>query len=135
MADLGDPTACIETAKQQEPERQKLAAFLEAAASVMDGDWRVNDLIRHADIHLPVKGGSMDKQAYLKDALDEIAGERGTINPRVLGRWIERHDSDRCAGFFLERRGTRQRAALWRSVVMISRMRRKITHQTHETHS
>jgi hypothetical protein len=48
IAELGDPTACIETAKQQEPERQKLAAFLEAAASAMQGDWRIADLIRQA---------------------------------------------------------------------------------------
>ena len=31
------------------PERQQLAAFLEATAAVMDGEWRVADLISHAD--------------------------------------------------------------------------------------
>jgi hypothetical protein len=111
IAELGDPTACIDTAKEQEPERQKLAAFLEAAASVMDGDWRVADLIRHAG-GMPDDGGNYNSTLY--DALEEIAGERGTINPRILGRWIDRHDKTRCAGFYLERRGTKQSDALWR---------------------
>ena len=111
IAELGDPTACIDTAKDQEPERQKLAAFLEAAASVMDGDWRAADLIRHAGDMRDDRG---NWNSPLHDALEEIAGERGTINPRILGRWIERHDGTRASGYFLERVGTRQRAALWR---------------------
>jgi hypothetical protein len=107
---LGDPTACIEAAKDQEPERQKLAAFLEATVAAMaDNDWRVADIIRRADAF------QMNLQsAALKDALEEIAGERGRINPRILGRWIERHADTRCGGCYLERRGAKQRAAVWR---------------------
>lgn len=107
IAELGDPTACVETAKEKEPDRQKLAAFLEAAASIMQGKWRVADLIKQA-------GSLLDGASALHDALEEIAGERSTINPRILGRWIERHKDARCAGFYLERRGTRQRASLWK---------------------
>ena len=79
----------------------------------MQGDWRIADLIRQAG---NIEGASSvgDWKAGLHDALDEIAGERGSINPRILGRWIERHKDARCAGFYLERRGTRQRASLWR---------------------
>jgi hypothetical protein len=43
----------------------------------------------------------------------------------AIGRWIERHDGTRTAGFYLERRGTRQRAALWR-------IRRYDQHQRNE---
>ncbi len=117
FADLGDPTSCIETAKAKEPERQKLAAFLEAAAAVMeDRDWRVADLIKRAEgphnpDYVPSELGR--KEAVLHDALEEIAGERGNINPRVLGRWVERYDNTRCAGYYLERRGAKQRAVLW----------------------
>ena len=32
--DLGDPAACIEIAKQEEPERQKLATFLTTVAAI-----------------------------------------------------------------------------------------------------
>ena len=108
IADLGDPTACIERAKDQEPERQKLAAFLEATAAVMEAkDWRVADLIRRVDQDW-ADGGP------LQDALEEIAGDRGKINPRILGRWIERYANTRCAGYYLERRGSKHRAAVWR---------------------
>ena len=107
IADLGDPTACIERAKDQEPERQKLAAFLEATAAVMEAkDWRVADLIRRVDQDW-ADGGP------LQDALEEIAGDRGKINPRILGRWIERYSDTRCAGYYLERRGSKHRAAVW----------------------
>ena len=35
----------------------------------------------------------------LRDALEEIAGERGgKFNSRILGHWIERHKETRCAG-------------------------------------
>ena len=107
IADLGDPTACIEQAKAQEPERQKLAAFLEATAAAMEArEWRVAELVRKAD--------SDWLDGRLKDALDDIAGDRGKINPRILGRWIERNVDTRCAGYYLERRGTKQNAAVWR---------------------
>jgi len=115
IADLGDPTACIQATKKKEPERQKLAAFLEATAAVMeDEQWRVADLIRkarEADFLDSVNDSSL---GALNDALQEIAGERGKINPRILGRWIERYADTRCAGYYLERCGTRQHAALWR---------------------
>jgi hypothetical protein len=107
IAALGDPTACIERAKDQEPERQKLAAFLEATAAVVEAkDWRVADLVRQADNDW--------LEGKLKDAVEEIAGDRGKINPRILGRWIERYANTRCAGYYLERRGSKHRAAIWR---------------------
>ncbi len=106
IADLGDPTACIERAKDQEPERQKLAAFLEASAAAMEArEWRVADLVRKAD--------SDWLNGRLKAALEEIAGDRGKISPRILGRWIERHADTRCAGYYLERQGTKQHAMVW----------------------
>lgn len=118
IAELGDPTACIETAKEQEPERQKLAALLESAAAIMgDADWRVADLIRRSDdLTLPQDSilEFSSARSALKDAIEEIAGERGSINHRRLGRWIESREGCRCAGFYLQRQGTKQRAVLWR---------------------
>ncbi len=115
IAELGDPAASIATAKEREPERQKLAAFLETAAAIMgiapDGKrWRTGDLIQKA-MNAPV----FDEEAQtLRDVLLEIAGERHVINPRILGRWIERHTDDRCNGLYVARAGERGRAALWR---------------------
>lgn len=73
----------------------------------MEADWRVADLIRRVDQEW-ADGGP------LQDALEEIAGDRGKINPRMLGRWIERYANTRCAGYYLERRGSKHRAAVWR---------------------
>jgi hypothetical protein len=114
---LGDPTACIEAAKEQEPERQKLAALLTSVAAIFKGsNWRVADLIERANrspcdpLHL-----TPDEKVFagLRSALEEIAGERGKINSRMLGRWIESHKDIRCAGFFLNRVGIKQNAVLW----------------------
>ena len=72
--------------------------------------WRTGDLIQKAQ-NAPL----IDDQAQaLHDVLMEIAGERHAINPRILGRWIERHTDDRCNGLFITRAGERCRAALWR---------------------
>ncbi len=114
VAQLGDPAASIANAKEQEPERQKLAAFLETTAAIMgvgaDGvRWRTGDLIQRAK-NAPLTDES--GQA-LHDVLLEIAGERQSINPRILGRWIERHTDDRCGGLYIKRAGERRHAALW----------------------
>jgi hypothetical protein len=55
-----------------------------------------------------------DAARELRDVLLEIAGERGSINVRMLGRWIERQVDVRCGGLYVERAGEKQRAALWR---------------------
>jgi hypothetical protein len=114
IAALGDPAASIASAKEREPERQKLAGFLDTTAAVMgvapEGKlWRTGDLIQKAS-----NAPAYDEQALaLHDVLLEIAGERHSINPRILGRWIERHTDDRCNGRYVTRAGERCRAALW----------------------
>jgi hypothetical protein len=113
-ASVADPVNVMERAKRAEPERVKLGALLMAAHSVMrDGRWRVADLIKAAE---PAAGGHAscsEDVAALRAALEEIAVERGAINPRILGRWIERQADQHCAGLWLERAGTKWRAVLW----------------------
>jgi hypothetical protein len=115
IAAPGDPTASIAKAKEKEPGRQKLGAFLEAARDAMgagaDGrKWRVGDLIQ------TLNGAALTDAAAqaLRDAVMEIAGDRGGINPRILGRWLERCADARCGGLYVERAGEKQRAVLWR---------------------
>lgn len=114
ITELADPTSPIAAAKEIEPERLKLGAFLESVAAVMGcGDgaerWRTNDLIQRANTAL-----DFEPHQELRDVLVEIAGERGTICPRRLGRWIEKQTDSRCGGLFVERMGEKKRAALWR---------------------
>lgn len=113
IAELGDPTVSIGKAKEMEPERQKLNSFLEAVRAVMGAGeagqrWRTADLMQRAE------GMLHDNERELRDVLREIAGERNTINSRVLGRWIERQVDIRCGGLFVERAGSMNRAILWR---------------------
>ena len=40
-------------------------------------------------------------QSVLLDALEEIAGQNGKLNVRILGRWLERHSGQLCTGLRL----------------------------------
>ena len=49
FVEIGDPTSCIEAAKEEEPVHQKLAAFPETVAALLeDSSWCIAGLIRVA---------------------------------------------------------------------------------------
>jgi Toprim domain-containing protein len=101
---ISDPVDVIERAKRSEPERMKLAAVLRAVHALKaDGRWRTADLIE-----LTVNGN-----ATLRDALTEVAGDRGAINSRMLGRWIERQAGRHCEGMWFQKAGIRSGNNLW----------------------
>jgi hypothetical protein len=103
-----DPAVSMEQAKAADPEHQKLSAFLTAVWEAMkDGRWKVAELVRFAN---------SNQGEQLFGVLDEIAGERRIINPRILGRWIEKNVERRCDGLRLERTGTSHKTALRRIV-------------------
>jgi hypothetical protein len=114
-APIGDPVDAIERAKRAEPENQKLAALLTAAHATMgDRAWRVADLVKASEqaAHAPVM--CPEHITVLRETLEEIAGEHGKINPRKLGRWIEKQAERRCGGVWVEHAGIRWKVALWR---------------------
>jgi hypothetical protein len=77
---LADPMEAAARAFDQDPETTKLRALLEAWHSAFDSvQTTVGAAIR--------KG---DTQALLAMAMDDIAGQNGKLNSRILGRWIER---------------------------------------------
>lgn len=111
--DLADPVESIEKAKSAEPGRQQLEALLSAAFQVMENrPWRVADIIKNAAQALP-EADSPGPLEILAEVLDDIAGDAGSINPRKLGRWLERHGDQRCNGLWLARAGRRAHAVLW----------------------
>ena len=72
--------------------------------------WRTGELISRAQL---------DTESPLLDALDEIASERGKLNARILGRWIERNVDVRCGKFRIERCAQSEnshKAAQWKIV-------------------
>jgi hypothetical protein len=114
-APISDPVDAIERAKRDEPEHQKLAALLTAAhATMQDGRWRVVDLIKVSEPAASSPVTCSEVVAVLREAIEEIASDHGKINPRILGRWIERHAERRCDGMWIERSGVRWKTALWR---------------------
>jgi hypothetical protein len=114
---VSDPAVCIQQAKDQDPGRQKLAVLLHAVREIYgDKSWRSQDLIICSEEREKVSGFSKGALLHseLREVLDEIAGERGVINPRRLGRWIEAHRDIRSDGMWLSRDGTFRRAVTWR---------------------
>jgi hypothetical protein len=54
----------------------------------------------------------------LKEALHEIAGERGEINRRKLGWWIKRHEGQVVGGIRFQRSQSAGSAEKWRVEVL-----------------
>lgn len=114
--EVSDPVDSIETAFELDPDSQKLATLLCAWLETFGSDRaRVADAIRSAE--------SVEKpNINLRDALVEIAGEGGKVNPRRLGRWIEAHagrivnvpDGEKRVGLRFERNGLFRGTVFWR---------------------
>jgi hypothetical protein len=90
-----DPVDSIERAASENPETSKLAALLNAwIATFGNTPTSPAQAITKAT---EVFGA----QSVLFDALDEIAGQNGKLNVRILGRWLERHAGQLCTGLRL----------------------------------
>jgi hypothetical protein len=87
-----DPAASMEAAREDDPELSELRELLNLWAEHLgcDAGWTVRDLAEEALKRQPtVMGEPTDyAQPELRDALLQIAGERGVINTKILGRWI-----------------------------------------------
>lgn len=114
-----DPLEAVERAFAHDPETNKLAAVLDAVRELYAHDARhkhtVGQLVAWANEETPYDADpKRAARSALKEALIEIAGERnGSINPRILGRWIERNAERRCNGLRFVQAGTLHRALCW----------------------
>lgn len=98
---LGDPADAVRLSYAADPETMKLRALL--------AEWHR----RFGRDAMTVAGVTRTATGELFDVFDEIAGERGVLNKRRLGRWIERHEGRVTDGKRLVRAGERQGVALW----------------------
>jgi len=90
-----DPADSIDRAASENPETSKLAALLNAwIATFGTTPTSPAQAITKATEHFGA-------QSVLFDALDEIAGQNGKLNVRILGRWLERHAGQLCTGLRL----------------------------------
>lgn len=100
---LADPMRSAHAAFENDPETSKHRALLEAWHIVFgDTPTRVATAINAEAFDGP-----------LHTAIDEIAGQNGRTNPRILGRWIERMAGRRIGGRYFQRAGIRSGNVHW----------------------
>ena len=85
-----DPLKATDRAFALDPETAKLASLLAAWKAVI-GFRAVTTAKLVEAAHVDDYAPPDDATPALRDAIDEIADERGKLNRRILGRWIERH--------------------------------------------
>lgn len=111
VPDFDDPIKGVDASFSLDVETGRLKALLVAWHALV-GDKRVilNDLMTPS--HERPDGAATD----LLDAMMEIAGERGHVNPRILGRWLERNVDRPVGGLCLRRGQPRGGRVTWRVV-------------------
>ena len=96
---LGDPAACMEAAKREDPERRKFAAFIAAVSKWQDGRqssaWKGSDIVAYAN--------SNHGSDFYDAVLDVADNGRGVIDPRQLGNWLNRNRDMRLGSKHIER--------------------------------
>jgi hypothetical protein len=92
---FADPADSIDRAASENPETSKLAALLNAWIATF-GTTPTSPAQAIAEAT-----EQFGAQSVLFDALDEIAGQNGKLNVRILGRWLERHAGQLCTGLRL----------------------------------
>ena len=116
---FADPLIATERAFSVDPETAKLGALLEAVQTMDEHDTRtshtVAQLIAWANAETAYDADvRQEARQALREALVEIAGDRAnTINPRMLGRWIERQAERRVGGLRFVADGELRRAKRW----------------------
>ena len=98
LPSLDDPLQAAQTAFDQDPETTKHTALLHA--------WRAEFPGIAATVAGALARGVDGNDLHA--ALDEIGGQGSKTNPRIVGRWIERHVGKRIKGLRFER-GTMSR--------------------------
>jgi hypothetical protein len=103
-----DPAVSMEQAKALDSGHQTLFAFLTTMRE-LNGDqrWQLRAQVTKIE-------SDRDRYSKVFDIFDEIAGERGVINRRRLGKWCHRNAERRCNGLRLERAGEAGGSAWWR---------------------
>ena len=112
LPQFADPAESITRSESENPDQAKLSAILEA--------WHATFGSTPTTVATAI---AMDpvRSAALADAIEEIAGQRGGINSRILGRWIERHAEQRNGGLRFVRAGKVHGVALWQVTETVER--------------
>jgi hypothetical protein len=104
-----DPMKAAALAFEADPETAKHGALLEAWHREFAGaPTTVAQAIKKSE-----RPGFPGELNPLADALDEIGGHGGRLNPRMIGRWIEKMLGRRIGGRYFSRAGLRRGVMHW----------------------
>jgi hypothetical protein len=116
LPDFADPAESITRSESENPDQAKLAAMLNAWHSAFgSAPTTVANVIAATPQYCD------PKHVLLKDAADEIAGQHGKINSRMLGRWIERHAEQRNCGLRFVKAGKAHGVMRWQVLQTVER--------------
>lgn len=106
-AGASDPCDVLERAQREDPEREALLALVDAWRGAFGPEARsVRDAIERSE-----------RDASLADAIDAVAGERGSVNARRLGKYIKRKAHRIVGGLAFEQASEPgERVARWQVV-------------------
>lgn len=107
-----DPVSAVVAAMSEDPDRELLGRLLEIWHERFGS---TPTMVREA---IEKSGGYYDRNVDLKEALHEIAGERGEVNRRKLGWWIKRHEGQVVNGRRFQRTNGGGSAEKWRVEVL-----------------
>lgn len=106
VPDFADPAESITRSESENPDQAKLSAILEAwHAAFGSTPTTVATVVSMTD--------TISADPLLAAAVYEIAGQSGRINPRILGRWIERHAEQRHGGLRFVKAGKAHGVIRW----------------------
>jgi hypothetical protein len=104
MPDFADPLSVVVKQANDDPEAQKLSAFTTA--------WHNAFGNLPTTVAKAIAASSLSDD-LLHDALDEIAGQNGRTNSRILGRWVEKNRGRPHKGYRIDRGSLRDGRQTW----------------------
>jgi hypothetical protein len=110
-----DPAQSITRSESENPDQAKLAAMLDAWHTAFGSTPTTVAIAKSlAEQFTPAS-------VHLADAIDEIAGQNGKVNTRILGRWIERHAEQRNGGRRFVKAGKAHGVMRWQVLQTVER--------------
>ena len=115
LINVADPILSVDTAYEMDPETSKLTALISAWWEKWeDKPVKVAQIISEATDQSSWEDGQDYINPELQAACEEIAGQGRNINPRILGRWIEKNRERRIDEKRIVDAGRRQGVRQWR---------------------
>jgi len=109
-----DPASSVFEQLAQDPDRETLGRLLHAWRKAFgDAPTMIRDAVSRSELYNTTN-------VDLREALREVAEERGEINRRRLGRWIARHQGRIVDGLRFARDSGTSSAVRWRAKTVIT---------------